>query len=557
MLLRLLNRMSICLIAAALLAGCGPSGGSSVATNSDLQTPSVSSDVDTSDEMFVSNRVLDIDIQMDAGDYDVMRIEGRSLPKVFSGCWKEYPDYTHFKATVTVDDKVLRDVDIRKKGFLGSISASRPSVKLNFGTHVPGRRLKSLERMTLNNNRQDPSNTHQCITYQLFRDAGLSAPRCNFARVSINGRNLGIYTHVESVKKHFLRRSFGEANDEGNLYEAQVADFGELLKENFQLKTNELMNDRSDLDLVVSALQADDLNLPNLLSDIVDLDAFIDFWAMETITGHWDGAAGNANNYFVYHDPFSGKFHYIPWGTDGAMELGHPFRPNGVPLYRYGRIHSRLYSIPEYRDQYHTRLLELLDEIWDADTLNAEVDRIQLLTDTPEEELASSRQFIDALEERIRSAVAGNIPQTESTIVDEATVCDDSNITSVSGSFIDGNGSFEYVDLAGNLVVVPAWAEAPRQEDGDIVMNLIGEDTGAYRVIGLIDIEESDFGSEEVWFQGVATMMQIGEWDGENWNRIGYVGDGSIVFDEPAVLGEPTTMSFSAELWLRIPGQRF
>ncbi|SVE16755.1 uncharacterized protein METZ01_LOCUS469609, partial [marine metagenome] len=84
-LLRLLNRLLGYLHAAVLLTGCGPGGGSSVATNSDLQTPSVGSGVDTSDEMFVPNQVLDIDIQMDAGDYDVMRIEGRSLPRVFSG----------------------------------------------------------------------------------------------------------------------------------------------------------------------------------------------------------------------------------------------------------------------------------------------------------------------------------------------------------------------------------------------------------------------------------------------------------------------------------------
>ena len=233
------------------------------------------------------------------------------------GCASEF-EYSRFKATVSVDGKILEDVLARKKGFLGSLSASRPSFKLNFDELRPGRRHYGLERMTLNNNLQDSSNTHTCMAYELFREAGVAAPRCNFARVSINGKDLGIYSHVESIKKAFIGRNFG--NDTGNLYEAQIADFGENLKENFQLKTNREINDRSDLSAVVSALTATDENLPSLLSQVVDLDAFITFWAAEAVIGHWDGSTSNANNYFIYNNPDNGLFYYIPWGTDAALE---------------------------------------------------------------------------------------------------------------------------------------------------------------------------------------------------------------------------------------------
>jgi hypothetical protein len=37
--------------------------------------------------------------------------------------------------------------------------------------------------MTLNNNKQDPSAIHQCLGYAVFADAGVPAPRCNFAHV--------------------------------------------------------------------------------------------------------------------------------------------------------------------------------------------------------------------------------------------------------------------------------------------------------------------------------------------------------------------------------------
>ena len=279
-----------------IMSGCGVDGGQDVTSNNDLRAP----EADLSDELFQPNAIVQVDIEMDAGDYDILRQEGRYLADIFTGCAQEF-EYSHFKASVSVNGEMLDNVDIRKKGFLGSLSAGRPSFKLNFDTLEPGRRFYSLERMTLNNNNQDPSNTHTCMAYDLFRAAGLPAPRCNFARVSMNGQDLGIYSHVESVKKHFLRRNFG--SDEGNLYEAQLGDFGDSLKNNFQLKTNEEENDRSDLDAVVSALRASDENLPGLLSQEVDIDEYISFWAMETISGHWDSATGNANNYFIYKKP--------------------------------------------------------------------------------------------------------------------------------------------------------------------------------------------------------------------------------------------------------------
>jgi spore coat protein CotH len=351
-----------------LLSGCGGGGGGgdgrgggdAIVPQVDDDTDPPSANVDTSDVVFDPGRVLQIGITMDPDDYEVVRREGRSWPQVWAGCWAGY-EYSHFVATVTIDGNVFENVDIRKKGFLGSLSAGRPAIKLNLDTHEPGRRYESLQRFTLNNDRQDPSHTHQCITYQMFRDAGLPAPRCHFARVRLNGQDLGIYSSVESVKRHFLRRNFG--NDDGNLYEAQVADFGDNTKENFQLKLEHLVPDRSDLDGVVDALKANDATLPDLLGQVLDIDQFIDFWAMETMMGHWDGAAGNANNFLIYHDPDSNLFHHIPWGTDGAMRLSHPFRPDGIPLYRYSLIPTRLYDIAQYREQYHARLLQFLDTI--------------------------------------------------------------------------------------------------------------------------------------------------------------------------------------------------
>ena len=73
----------------------------------------------------------------------------------------------------------------------------------------------------------------QCLGYDLMRKAGVPAPRCNFAHVtvvSIDGMSEttvvdGIYSHIDSIKDPFLRRNFGSDQDQGRLYEGTLSDF--------------------------------------------------------------------------------------------------------------------------------------------------------------------------------------------------------------------------------------------------------------------------------------------------------------------------------------------
>jgi spore coat protein H len=542
---------AVLLSAALTISGCGGGGGSTeIASNSDLRNTSV----DTSDTLFQEDRVMQINIEMPPEDYQTLRGEGRLIAHVSMSCEDEF-EWTHFKAKVSVDGEVLDNVDIRKKGFLGSLTASRPSLKLNFDTHAPGRRLQSLERMTLNNNRQDPGNARQCISYDMFRAVGLPAPRCGYARVTMNGQDLGIYSHVESVKKHFLRRNF--SSDAGNLYEAQLADFGEFTKENYQLKTNEARNDRSDLDRVVEALSADDDNMPALLGQVVDLDRFLDYWAMEAITGHWDGATGNSNNHLVYRDPNSGLFNFIPWGTDGTLSLIHPLKFGTGPLYRYTNIPNRFYGIPEYREKFHQRVLALLDEVWKPNALNAELDRIRDLTGSSEADMLTARLFFAEHEARLRASIDGDLEQRELLIEDVATPCQKDVVSQVTLSVTDGEGLLEFVDENGDLVALSVVAQPPTETNNGVpfafdsyFITVVAPGPKATRLVWL-SVEKSEFGLGEVAFQGGMTsllLIQLAE-NAQGAFLEAFGGPGSITFTEPPVLGEPVSFEVSGELW--------
>ncbi|MEZ4463885.1 MAG: CotH kinase family protein [bacterium] len=183
-------------------------------------------------------------IDLPAEEWERMRLEGRSFATIFQpGCLDQpFPDpFTWHSATVTIDGERFENVGVRKKGFLGSLSDTRPSIKVHFEKYGETARFRSLERMTFNNNRQDNSQMHQCLAYQVFAAAGVPAPRCSLARVWVNGVSLGVYTHVESMKKAFVRRYFEDTS--GPLFEGQFSDFRAGWLGTFAQKINE--DDRS------------------------------------------------------------------------------------------------------------------------------------------------------------------------------------------------------------------------------------------------------------------------------------------------------------------------
>ncbi len=343
-------------------------------------------EADPSDAYFALDRVMEISIEIAVEDWDTLRHQTRTLEDVFTeieefGLSRPFASiYDWFAATVTVDGETHTEVGVRKKGFVGSQSSTKPSLKLRFDKYVDDQILGGvMKRMTLNNSVQDPSMVNTCLSYRIFTAAGSPAPRCNFATVSVNGKDLGLYVHVEELKKPFLRRHFD--SDDGNLYEGTVSDFTPEYRGTIEKKTNEDEDDWSDIDAVVAALQdPSDAGL-EALDEIVDLDRFLSFWATEVLIGHWDGYAGNRNNYQFYREP-EGRFVFIPWGPDDAFHLKddpNPFDNITDPppsVLALTSIPNRLYNHPDWRMAYADRLKEILEAVWDTDELLAAVDEM-------------------------------------------------------------------------------------------------------------------------------------------------------------------------------------
>src|SRR6185295_7327103 len=91
---------------------------------------------------FDPSKQIEVSVEMADDDLWQLGTEGRGLDS--GGCDRvnEPPDdfvYTWFPAEVTIDGERVTEVEARKKGFLGSISITRPSLKLSFDNLVSGR----------------------------------------------------------------------------------------------------------------------------------------------------------------------------------------------------------------------------------------------------------------------------------------------------------------------------------------------------------------------------------------------------------------------------------
>ncbi|WP_437550880.1 CotH kinase family protein [Sorangium sp. So ce367] len=383
--------------------GGGPSGGGPPGDGGGPDTP----DPDPSDAMFDPDHVIEVGITLAPEDWETLRRQSRDVSEVIGeGCMEgpKRSPYTQFPATVTVDGTTLEMSSVRKKGFLGSASLSKPSLKVSFDEYVDGREYAGLEGMTLNNARQDPSLIKTCLAFKVFRDAGLPASRCNFAHVTVNGQDLGIYAHVEPVGKRVLERHFTDAS--GDLYEGQLSDFRDGWTATYEKKTNEDDPDLSELDAVSAALLASDAELDATLGAVLDIETFRRYWATESLLGAWDGYAGNTNNHFVYFDPASGKMSFLPWGPDMSFDADDPLGPPGRPqsVSAKGAIANRLYQTPELRAAYAEAMMDLLETAWNEDALLLEIDRMEeLLAPYVRADAAAVRVATDA----VRSFVSG------------------------------------------------------------------------------------------------------------------------------------------------------
>jgi spore coat protein H len=535
---------ALLLLACASFDSNGPPQGSGEVE----QVPGVSTG------QFDPDVVTRVDLTMAPEDFDSLRGESESFVSVLGGDCMESPvsgSYTTFGADISWDGEALSNIGIRKKGLIGSQSTSKPSFSINLDEFEEGASLHGTDNLILNNSVQDPTLMRQCLTYGLFAQAGLPAPRCNFARVSMNGDDMGLYVHVEPVRKAFLRANF--TSDEGDLYEGAISDVRDGWTRTFDPDTDQTDPEMASIHGLVDAINEGG-DLDESLSGHLNVEAYLDFWAMEVLTGHWDGHNGNRNNFYVYDVSGGDGFTFIPWGTDGAMPHTEPdYQDNLGVIYAKAILPNLFLSDGSGRDRFEARVQTLLDTVWDEEAIHTELERMLALIQG-EIDYDEGEMYVDGL----RGFIDGQRAALEASLPGEAWGLENPyclmEVGEISVSFETTWGSYWTAtdwSTEGTAEMTASWEGDPIEfmRTGAVVGDL--DEEGEDALIGFLGVVDPIYQVHLlpylIFDPDLLTVGQVMDVDavsssgnllymdsntGGEWVQAGYLGGGTLELDE-------------------------
>ena len=295
-----------------VLAGCGGGGAAAVA-------------VVPIDEAYIFDltKFHEFEVELDPADWEWLQA---------NATLEEY-----VPATLIFEGERYEDAALRFKGGFGTLlscfddAGTRICPKLGLKVSLVkfgAGRIGGLRKLNFHSSRDDPTFIREVLTYFLFREMGIFAPRATHAKLTVNGEYLGVFVLVEQVDKEFVQEHW--TDDEGNLYKEvwPQHDYEDSYIE--ALRTNEANPDVSRMLGFYEAIQnTTDATFIEDLGTLLDFDYLARYLAVDRASWNRDGTKAFYcygyqstycvnGNYYWYEDPLNG-YHLIPW------DLAHTF----------------------------------------------------------------------------------------------------------------------------------------------------------------------------------------------------------------------------------------
>ena len=314
------------------------------------------------DQVFDNSFIHTIEIETEANISSLFDIY---FDELFSA------EKTYYLASLTFDGIVVDSVGIRVKGGISAFDDKKP-FKIDFNEFVSGKKLDGVKKLNLHQGSMDRSFIREKLAYDLFRDSGVKTVRTSYAKLYYNGNYEGLYTIVEQVDDTFINELFADAD--GALYKTSFSGLdlkfqvdSVLTFEQFETRINQIPSE----------------NLHIELPKILDVESFNKFTAHEIFLGNNDGPLVVDVNYYLYYEPKSGKYSYVPWDYN---------------LVLYGSKHSLLQQSSNFifervkensvlLDRYTTTFCSLLDYHFREDKIIPMIESYEsLIADTASED---------------------------------------------------------------------------------------------------------------------------------------------------------------------------
>jgi len=302
-------------------------------------------------------------------------------------------------ADLTLDTRQFHDIGVRYKGngtYLEAQGVGKFSYKIDLHQYVKGQKLDGIGKLNLHNNITDGSWMNEVLAYRLYRDAGVPAPRTAYARVYLTVAGLhgeryaGLYSLVENVDSHFMDENF--TNRGGAIFKPVSTNLFRYLGEDWA-KYNQTYDPKTDLtkeqkkrliDFTRLVTQADDTQFAAGLEEYVDLEEFSRYMAVMVFLSDMDGMFGPGQNFYLYLDPKTQKFSFVPWDQDHSFGqfpyIGTQRQRENLsiqePWVGHRRFLERVFHVERFRNLYLARMKEFSNTIFAPQRFADQVDEI-------------------------------------------------------------------------------------------------------------------------------------------------------------------------------------
>jgi spore coat protein H len=354
------------------------------------------------DRFFSATNIYDVHLTIESNDWVKLEPSGGAKSEIPRAGEPRKLSFDYVEADVEIDGQKIYDIGLRYNGqesYLMARNEKRP-FKLDFNHFVKGLRFRALTKLNLDNNASDPTGIRQALAFELFREAGVPAPRTAFTRVYVTvpglweNKLLGLYTLSEPTDERYLRHNFGTRDGallkpEGvNSLRYRGEDWGAYEKplnvRSSEVKTNESRHIIRFLHLLETA---NDTEFADAVGHYVDLQEFARFLAVYAIIADFNSILAMDQNYLIYLSPEWNKLFWLPWDTDRAFgafnTAGSPEQRVNLSLQRpyVGRnpLLERLLRVDEFERLYRKELLRLTETVFKPEKLFKRIDELAAL----------------------------------------------------------------------------------------------------------------------------------------------------------------------------------
>lgn len=397
---------SLTFVALAALAGCsadpqpGAGSGTTDPTAAVLarQAPAggcVSNCGPHADDFFDRSKLATLRLNFAGTDLEAFGFGSEQWLDLLWSKWKFCNEkYTWIPATLEYESPdgngnlTMQRVGVRLRGSKGRGTNPIQGMKIEFEKLIPDpaageedRRFADLNQINLLSVEKDKSVMLQCLSYQLMRDNGVPAPRCNHLRVVVNGEPYGVMQSVEKADDGpFLRHQFGD--NDGSLFGGSTSctlqnpygaslDYegdvfaGDYLKA-YEIVRGDVVDAESQLIPMFKCGDAtttpDDEGFRACISDWIDVDEWLRVIAGESLISQLESFVGARRNVYLYFKPDAAAPHggrFLVWGWDYDTGLQratcNPNAPGGVGCDPFEAV-AKWFSLPGLRPRLVTRL---------------------------------------------------------------------------------------------------------------------------------------------------------------------------------------------------------